>query len=321
VQVLNVLGAAHFDRATSMLSEPHARSHLSAVDPSAAPASMAADAREALRYFESAREAAEEAGYVYAAWYVSGNIERLHILLGRARNAVPAIRKRLRVLQARGARYDEIVTRSNLAWGLRTLGRYREALHELDVALEMARTTGVANVLMEFLEYDRSIVLDALGDASAARASYRRYAQLVKGWKREGTVADAAPVAASRRPLEPYYLKRADRFIEEHLAERLTVAMIADHCGVSWRALDKLFADFRGITPVAHIRNMRLDHAHRMLEGGAVTVANAALASGFRSSTTFALEFRKRFGASPRATLGLTRSAPRRRAVPRQPGC
>jgi hypothetical protein len=64
--------------------------------------------------------------------------------------AVRAIRKRLRVLQERGARYDEIVTRSNLAWGLRLLGRNTEALHELDVALGLVREIGTFNVLLEF---------------------------------------------------------------------------------------------------------------------------------------------------------------------------
>jgi AraC-like DNA-binding protein len=320
VQVLNVLGAAHFDRATSRLSEPHARAHLSAVDPAEAPADVAADAREALRYFEQARGVAEESGYAYAAWYVGGNIERLQILLGNARDAVPAIRKRLRLLQQRGARYDEIVTRSNLAWGLRTLGRHAEALHELDVALDMARATGTANVLMEFIEYDRSIVLDALGHATAARTSYRRYVQLVKAWNGAGPLAEAPP-AAGKRPLEPCYLKRADRFIQEHLAERLTVAHVAARCGVSWRALDQLFADFRGITPVAHIRNMRLDHARKALEEAGVSVTEAARRSGFGSATTFALEFRKRFGIPPSAIRRVRGSArPPRDVLPRA-GC
>jgi len=129
-------------------------------------APMESDAREALQLFERARAVAERAHYEFAAWYVAGNIERLEILLGHADRAVGAIRRRLRVLQTRGAKYDEIVTRSNLAWGLRTLGRYQEALHELDAALSLARETGTLNVLLEFIEYDRSIhrVVHPLGD-------------------------------------------------------------------------------------------------------------------------------------------------------------
>lgn len=299
VQVLNILGAVHFDRATSKLAAPHARAHLSSLDPRDV-APMEAEAREALRYFERARELAEAAHYEFAAWYVAGNIERLEILLGHAERAVRAIGKRLGILQANGARYDEIVVRSNLAWGLRTLGRYDEALHELDVALGIARATGTYNVLLEFLEYDRSIVLDALGDTAGARAGYRRYVQLVgaaKGTHR-GSAATMPP-ATPKPPLEPYFLKRADRFIAEHLHEPFMVAELARHCSVGLRTLQQAFLRFRGLTPVAHTRNLRLDGAHRALTEESAAVAEVAARYTFRSPRTFAAEYRKRFGAAP----------------------
>jgi len=308
VQILNVLGAFHFDQATSRLTEPHARSHLSLLEPRDA-APMEADAREALRYFERAREVAERAHYDFAAWYVAGNIERLQILLGHADRAVPSIRKRLKRLQARGARYDEIVARSNLAWALRTLGQHREALHELDVALGLVRETGAFNVLLEFLHYDRSVVLDALGDVAGACASYRRYARLVESGNCGTAVAPGGVAAVTRRPLEPFFLKRVDHLVEAHLGEALSVADVARHCGVSWRTLQKAFADFRGITAVAHLRNRRLDAARRALEEGAASIPEIAMRFGFRSSTTFALEYRKRFGTPP------SRSKPRKEIV------
>jgi AraC-like DNA-binding protein len=302
VQILNVLGAVYFDRATSKLSEPHARAHLSSLDPRDA-APMEADAREALHLFQRARAVAEDAHYEFAAWYVAGNIERLEILLGHADRAIRPIRRRLRILQARGATYDEIVTRSNLAWGLRTLGRHIEALHELDVALKLARDTGTFNVLLEFLEYDRSIVLDNLGDTAAARASYRRYLQLVGAWNRSPPAPQSVKQSAiSKRPLEPFYLKRADRFILEHVNQPFTVPDLASHCGVSWRTLEKAFDAFRGLTPVAHVRNVRLDRAHHALAEEHATVAEIAAQFGFRSTTTFALEYRKRFGVAPSHT-------------------
>ena len=309
VQILNILGAFHFDRATSKLPEQHARAHLSALDPRDT-APMEDDAREALRFFERARAVAERAHYDFAAWYVAGNIERLEIILGRADRAVRAIRKRLKILQAKGAQYDEIVTRSNLAWGLRTLGHHREALQELDSAFNLARETGTSNVLLEFLEYDRSMVLQALGDTMGARASYRRYLRLVGAWNRnaQGSAVASMPPATCKRPLEPFFLKCADRFILEHINEPLAVQRLAQHCGVSQRTLEKTFTDFRGLTPVAHMRNMRLDHAHRTLDESEITVGQVAARFGFRSPTTFALEYRKRFGLPPsrrkRAALG-----------------
>jgi AraC-like DNA-binding protein len=297
VQVLNVLGTAAFDRATAKLRVPHARAHLSALDASDTPP-METDARHALDLFQRAHVLALNNHYDFAAWYVGGNIERLQIVLGNADQVLPMIRKRLRVLQKRGAKYDEIVARSNLAWALRLLSRHQEALHELDVALRLARATGTFNTLLEFIEYDRSIVQDALGDRKSAAASYRRYLQIVGG--RNPATSPLATAPLTRRPLEPYYLKRAQRVIDATLGAELTVRDLARECGVSERLLEKGFAEFRGMPPVAYMRNRRLDRAFHALQESHVTVAEAARIAGYGSSTTFAAEFRRRFGIAPR---------------------
>ena len=174
------------------------------------------------------------------------------------------------------------------------------ALHELDVALQLARTTGTANVLLEFLHYDRSIVLDATGDGPGAQASYRRYLRLMAPHAHQRPSYGDVPPAAIRRPLEPYFLKRADRFIADHLSAPISIGMLAQHCGVSARTLEKTFMQFRSLTPVAHVRNLRLDGAQRALQAEGAAVADVAARYGFASSTTFALEYRKRFGVSPR---------------------
>jgi transcriptional regulator GlxA family with amidase domain len=137
----------------------------------------------------------------------------------------------------------------------------------------------------------------------AARASYRRYLQLV-GASHAGDKENSANAhpATPKRPLEPFFLKRADRFIAEHLHEPFAVSRLAWHCGVSLRTLEKAFIDFRGLTPVAHARNLRLDGAHRALGEGQTSVAEAAERYAFRSPTTFALEYRKRYGTAPSQT-------------------
>ena len=89
--------------------------------------------------------------------------------------------------------------------------------------------------------------------------------------------------------------------------ERFTMQDLAKHCGVSWRTLEKTFTDFRGVTAVAHVRNLRLDRARQPLDAGNVSVSDVTARCGFGSSTTFALEYRKRFGtrAEPREARGL----------------
>ena len=83
---------------------------------------------------------------------------------------------------------------------------------------------------------------------------------------------------------------------------------MAAHCGVSWRTLEKAFTDFRGVTPVAHVRNVRLDHAQHALDGGDATIAEIASRCGFKSATTFSLENRKRFGVPPSRARQMAKS-------------
>ena len=79
---------------------------------------------------------------------------------------------------------------------------------------------------------------------------------------------------------------------------------------MSWRTLEKAFRDFRGVTPVAHIRNLRLDHAHKALGAGGTSVAEIAARCGFASPTTFTLEYRKRYGIAPSHAKASARTAP-----------
>jgi transcriptional regulator GlxA family with amidase domain len=65
----------------------------------------------------------------------------------------------------------------------------------------------------------------------------------------------------------------------------------------------------RGVTPVAHARNMRLDAARVALQATGCSVAEAARLHGFGWVTTFSLEYRRRFGAPPSALARKARAA------------
>jgi len=123
--------------------------------------------------------------------------------------------------------------------------------------------------------------------------------QLVGQCDRAAATEQEAPSSKARRPLEPFFLKRADRYILEHLSTRLKVSQIAAQCNVSCRTLEAAFREYRGITPVAHVRNMRLDSAQSALDTDCEAVSAVAARFGFRSVTTFAVEYRKRFGRRP----------------------
>ncbi|KRB83140.1 hypothetical protein ASE00_13090 [Sphingomonas sp. Root710] len=106
---------------------------------------------------------------------------------------------------------------------------------------------------------------------------------------------------ARRVRVAPAAVKRAEDYIERHLAEPITLGDIALAADVPVRTLLNSFEKFRAVSPMRHLRHRRLDHAHRLLMGGdpCLTVAEAALDAGFTHLGRFSQAYRERFGESP----------------------
>lgn len=104
----------------------------------------------------------------------------------------------------------------------------------------------------------------------------------------------------------PYYVKRAEAFIRAHLCDELTVDNIAAAAGVCARSMFYGFKRWRETTPMAHVRNIRLDMARKELEKGRITgatVSQAAVNAGFTNFSQFSKIYKARFGETPSATL------------------
>lgn len=107
----------------------------------------------------------------------------------------------------------------------------------------------------------------------------------------------------------PFYVKRAEAFIEAHFAQPLSLADIAAHVGVSARSLQNGFRSFRGTTPMAFLRSVRLQKAHMELivaDPSLSTVTQIALACGFSHMGEFGAAYKRTFGVTPRETLART---------------
>lgn len=117
------------------------------------------------------------------------------------------------------------------------------------------------------------------------------------------------------RPIAPRDVRRAIDYIHENLAEPITLADLVAVSGVAGRTLMKHFADFNGVAPMRYIRNLRLQRVRDELATGAADqVTSVALRWGFGHAGRFAIEYRRRFGESPSATLARGRGM--RRLVP-----
>ena len=111
----------------------------------------------------------------------------------------------------------------------------------------------------------------------------------------DDTVADAALL-----------VRRAEAFMAAHLCAEIGVADIAQSAAANARTLERAFRRVRNATVVAHLRAMRLDRARQELvaarrDGRSVTAVATAL--GLLHAGRFAVDYRRRFGEPPSATL------------------
>lgn len=112
-------------------------------------------------------------------------------------------------------------------------------------------------------------------------------------------------LAAQSSPAAPRHVVRAEEYIRAHADQPITIGALADAAGVSARTLFEGFRRFRGTTPMALLKAIRLERAHAELDAAApsASVTDVALKWGFVHLGRFAQIYRRRFGELPSQTL------------------
>ncbi len=105
-------------------------------------------------------------------------------------------------------------------------------------------------------------------------------------------------------------LGRAVTFIEAHLGERLTLAVVAQAAGVSTRSLARLFRKDLGTSVVEFILRRRIARAKQLLHCTDHTCAEIAFEVGFGSVQHFNRIFRRQEERSPGEWRSGTREPP-----------
>ncbi|MFF2817678.1 AraC family transcriptional regulator [Kitasatospora cineracea] len=117
------------------------------------------------------------------------------------------------------------------------------------------------------------------------------------------------PVRADRTDATPATLRRALAWIDAHADRDATLADIARAACVTPRALQYAFRRHLGTTPLAHLRHVRLQAAHRDLlaaDPATATVTDIAMRWGFAHPGHFAAHYRTAFHTAPHTTLRRT---------------
>lgn len=114
------------------------------------------------------------------------------------------------------------------------------------------------------------------------------------------------PTIEDRRDASTVTLRRAIAHIEERVAGEVSLAGIAEAAHVSVRAVQLAFRRHLDTTPMAYLRRVRLDHAHRTLveaDFRTTTVAAVAARWGFANHSRFTAVYRTAYGVLPSDTL------------------
>ncbi|GGA32718.1 AraC family transcriptional regulator [Paenibacillus physcomitrellae] len=94
-------------------------------------------------------------------------------------------------------------------------------------------------------------------------------------------------------------IQRVIDYIEDHLADELTLAELAEKAHYSEYHFHRMFQFFTGTTVMSYIRLRRLNRAAALIAETQRKVLDIALECGFRSHETFSRNFRKNFGIQP----------------------
>lgn len=103
-----------------------------------------------------------------------------------------------------------------------------------------------------------------------------------------------------------HLLSRAKDYINDHLNEAVKVQDVAADLGVSTRAVEKVFRELQGVTPLSYIKTARLYAFHRALKSSEPSrrVSRVAGEWGFWHMGQLARDYRARFSLLPSQTLG-----------------
>jgi AraC family transcriptional regulator len=107
------------------------------------------------------------------------------------------------------------------------------------------------------------------------------------------------PPLLSRHGLDEGRLRRVLAYIEEHLADDITVADLANVACLSVFHFTRAFAASMGVPPHRYVSRRRLEGAKAMLAAGRASLGEIAFDCRFSSQSSFTRAFRRATGMTP----------------------
>lgn len=168
--------------------------------------------------------------------------------------------------------------------------------HTLPTAVDLDRHHPIERALLELIE--RHEADDPLSELDAASLLLRAIVQLLRH-PTNGTSADAERVPAGHHEQNRVRIARAIDYLRCEFAHELDVASLADAAGLSRTHFARQFSEWTGLTPMQYLRQVRIDHARKLLGDVDLSIKEIAAMCGFKSPYHFSKVFRQVDGLTP----------------------
>ena len=103
----------------------------------------------------------------------------------------------------------------------------------------------------------------------------------------------------ARGGLAPWQQRSVTAYIEEHIAEQVSLATLSDMVRLSPFYFCRAFKRSFGVSPHQYHINRRIEHAKLLLEKPAPSLTEIGLSVGFCDASSFSAAFRKAAGVTP----------------------
>ena len=104
---------------------------------------------------------------------------------------------------------------------------------------------------------------------------------------------------SAEEPQEERTIQSITRYLQEHLSEEISLAVLADEFHLNPQYISQLFKNEIGVNFLAYLTNIRMERAKKLLLTTDLSVADISEQSGYGDYRVFTMVFKKAEGVTP----------------------